>query len=51
MDQPDDVGWYTSLAFDAQGRPHIAYYDRTREALKYAYRNLTVFLPLVVRGD
>ena len=51
VDQTDEVGWYTSLAFDAQGRPHIGYYDRTREALKYAYRNMTVFLPLVLRGD
>lgn len=31
-----DVGIYTDIAADPQGRPHIAYVDRDRQDLKYA---------------
>lgn len=32
----EDVGLYTDLEVDSMGRPHIAYQDRDRGALKYA---------------
>lgn len=39
VDDAEDVGLYTSLVVDAQGRAHISYLDRTNGALKYAYQD------------
>ncbi len=33
----DDVGEHTSVAIDSAGGIHVAYYDRTRGRLKYAF--------------
>lgn len=38
VDGASDVGAPASLALDASGRPHIAYFDETNEAIKYAYK-------------
>ena len=33
----DDVGTYTAIAADEDGALHVAYYDRTHRALRYAH--------------
>ena len=38
VDSEGDVGLYTSLAFDDQGRPHISYFDNSQGDLAYACR-------------
>jgi hypothetical protein len=32
----NDVGWFTSIALDSTGKPHISYYDDTDEDIQYA---------------
>jgi hypothetical protein len=36
VDSEGDVGWWTSIALDSSGNPHISYFDRSHEHLKYA---------------
>jgi len=36
VDQPGKVGQFSSLAFDQNNIPHIAYYDLSNHSLKYA---------------
>jgi hypothetical protein len=45
------IGWYTPLALDGSGYPHIAYLGYDKD-LKYAYyrEGYTVHLPLVLRN-
>lgn len=50
VDSTGDTGWYCSLALDASNRPHIAYYYRTGNDLKYAYWNGTAWELSVVDG-
>jgi hypothetical protein len=51
-DSPGAVGFYTSLALDADNQPHISYLDSSFADLKYAYGRplpYTYFLPAVYR--
>jgi hypothetical protein len=43
VDSAGDVGWYTSLALDSEGVPHISYLDNTNDTLKYAWLSGTTW--------
>jgi len=36
VDSAGGMGYFTSIALDSSGNPHISYYDSTNSALKYA---------------
>jgi hypothetical protein len=50
VDGAPQTGFFTSLAYDAAGRPHIAYHDSAGGRLMYARRDHAVLLPLVIRN-
>jgi hypothetical protein len=39
VDSNDRVGWYSTIALDSNGNPHISYYDTENENLKYAFKD------------
>jgi len=41
VDSAGDVGWHTSIALDSGDNPHISYWDKSNEGLKYAVHNST----------
>lgn len=54
VDSDGDVGYYSSLALDSAGYPHIGYHDTSHRDLKYASyvpELHTVYLPLVMKGQ
>ncbi|MCK6550858.1 hypothetical protein L6R52_33785 [Myxococcota bacterium] len=47
----DDVGLYTDVAIDPEGRPHVVYVDRTHGALKYAVLASSGWLVHTIDGE
>ena len=50
-DDSAEVGRYSSLAIDADGFVHVAYFDQTNLNLKYASNVTGEFVAVVVSGD
>lgn len=38
VDAANNVGFYSSIEVDAQGNPHIAYFDQSATRVRYAYK-------------
>jgi hypothetical protein len=39
VDSNTGAGWFSDLTLDADGKPHLAYYDLGEKTLKYAHRS------------
>ena len=50
-DSTDDVGAEPDIAVDADGKVHIAYYDTTHGALKYASNQSGIWKKTIVDND
>jgi hypothetical protein len=51
IDSPGCCGAYTSLTLDSQGNPHISYFDRNIDELRYAYCNGSTWYAQTVDTD
>jgi len=51
VDSEGNVGEDTSLALDGDGYPHISYYDRSNDLLKYACQDTSGWHMEIVDGD
>jgi len=48
VDAGDSVGWWTSIAIDTDGNPHISYYDFFASAVTYTRRDGTSWTSEVI---